>query len=269
MWHNSITLKLLLLIVCAFVITAVSVLLLADYQLTHIIDKSQKAVYAEKVEAIRETLHLKNERLQQTGLVKAYITDFQNESLNILRKTYYNRADQNIYPFIVDASGRVILHPVLPRGDASLEKTKVVRKMLAARSGDFVYTYQGQKKWCLFEQFPEWGWVIGYTIPQAIKYADARQFRDFLILIMGGITILVLLALSMMLTRFTRPIVKLTRTAKAMAGGDLDQQINLGQQGRSGHPGAQLQPHAGLYPADHHGTAKGECRTSENRTGPA
>ncbi len=228
MWRHSITFKLLFFIICAFVVTAVSVLLLADFQLTQIIDESQQAVYTEKVEAIRASLLIRNDRLEQTGLVEAYKKDFQDESLKNLRKTYYKRADQDIYPFIINTRGEVVLHPVLPRGDDSLEKTEVVRNMLAASAGNFNYVYHGQEKWCLFKSFPQWGWVIGYTIPLAIKYADARQFRDVLIMIMGGISILVLLALSVVLTRFTRPIINLTKTAKAMAGGDLDQQIDLG-----------------------------------------
>jgi len=225
---NSITFKLLFSMVGVFAVTAISLLILSDYQLTHIIDASQRAVYTEKIEAIRDTLTISNERLKQTGLVEAYEKDFKQESLKVLRKTYYKHAPQQIYPFIVNEAGEVVLHPVLPQGDRSLEHSEVVSKMLAADEGDFDYTYLGQKKWCLFKRFPAWGWVIGYTVPLDIKYADVRKFSDFLVLLMGGMTILVLLVLLMFFRRFTRPIINLTRTAKAMADGDLDRQIDLG-----------------------------------------
>ena len=96
MFRNSITFKLLALIVSAFAITTVSVLLLANNQLTRIIDKSQDAVYAEKVEAILELFHRSNERLQKTGLVEAYAEDFKEASLKVLRQTYYQEPDQRI-----------------------------------------------------------------------------------------------------------------------------------------------------------------------------
>jgi len=105
---NSITFKLLFLIACAFILTTVSVLFIADRQLTRIIDQSQEAVYIEKIEAIRELLHRRNERLIQTGLVEAYFEDFKEASLEVLRQTYYKHADQTIYPFIIDINGSVV-----------------------------------------------------------------------------------------------------------------------------------------------------------------
>jgi len=99
---NSITFKVLSLIVCAFILTTVSVLFIADRQLTRIIDESQEAVYAEKIEAIRELLYRRNERLMQTGLVEAYFEDFKEASLKVLRKTYYKHAGHPIHPFIID-----------------------------------------------------------------------------------------------------------------------------------------------------------------------
>ena len=225
---NSITFKLLSLLVGAAVILVVSVLLMADIQLTRIIDESQDAVYAEKIEAIWGSLHRSNERLKKTGLVEAYADDFKESALKDLRQTYYKHADQPIYPFIIDRDGKVVMHPALPEGDLSLEQTEIVRKMLASNQGNFDYTYLGQKKWCLFKQFQEWNWVIGYTAPLDIKYGDARKFRNLLVYIMGGITFLVLLVLSLIVTRFTKPITRLTNISTAMADGDLDQQIDLG-----------------------------------------
>ena len=224
---NSITFKFLSLIVCAFIITTVSVLFVADRQLTRIIDKSQEAVYVEKIEAIRELLYRRNERLMQTGLVEAYFEDFKEASLKILRQTYYKHTDQLIYPFIIDINGKVVMHPTLPEGDLSLARTEFVGKMLTAGEGNFDYTYLGQKKWYIFKRFAQWNWVICYTVPLDIKYADALEFRNLLMLTLGGISFFVLLALSMIVARFTKPITRLTRFSTAMAQGDLDQNIDF------------------------------------------
>jgi len=100
--------------------------------------------------------------------------------------------------------------------------------MLIANAGNFNYTYLGQKKWFIFKRFPAWNWVICYTVPLEIKYADALEFRNLLMLTLGGISFFVLLTLSMMVVRFTKPITRLTRFSTAMARGDLDQSIDFG-----------------------------------------
>ena len=228
MQRSSITFKLLSIIIGAFVITTVSVLFIGDIYLTRIIDESQDAAYAEKVESIWGGLNRSNERLKKTGLVEAYAEDFKERSLKLLRQSYYKYADQPIYPFIIDADGKVVMHPMLPQGDLSLAQTEIVGKMWASSEGDFDYTYLGQQKWCLFKQFPEWNWVIGYTVPLDIKYGDAHRFRNLFIVIMGGITFLVLMVLSLIVTRFTKPITRLTNVSTAIADGDLDQEIDFG-----------------------------------------
>jgi len=50
MGRNSITFKLLVIIAMAFAIAALCILLLADNRLKTILDKSQRAVYFEKME---------------------------------------------------------------------------------------------------------------------------------------------------------------------------------------------------------------------------
>ena len=228
MRQNSITFKLLAPIISVFVISTVSVLFVQDIQLTRILDKSQNAMYAEKIETIWGDLDRKNALLHKTGLVEAYVEDFEEASLKILRQTYYKQANQSIFPFIIDTDGKVVMHPTLPKGDLSLGQTKIVKTMLASSQGDFTFTLLGETNWCLFKKFPAWNWVIGYTVPLNFKYRDAKEFRNILICILSGITLLVLLLLSLFVTRFTSPIVKLTKLARAMGDGDLDQQIDLG-----------------------------------------
>lgn len=225
---NTITFKLLSLIISSFVVATGTILLLATNQLTRIIDQSQNEVYAEKIAAIKSSLARRHERLKQTGLVEAYVDDFKQSSLEVLRQTYYDDPDQPVYPFIIDDDGKVVMHPLLASGDLSLEQTAIVRQMLAAQKGNFTTDFQGREKWYLFEHFPEWNWVIGYTVPLDLKYADARTFGNLLIMIMGGITFVVLVVLSFSVTRFTRPIIRLTEVASAMADGRLDQRIDPG-----------------------------------------
>jgi len=122
MHFNSITFKLLAIIVGAFAFMTLGILLLADIHLKQILDRSQESVYAERVDTIIDILSRNNERLKKTGLVEAYIDDFKRSALTFLRKNYYEQFGQSIYPFILTTDGAVIMHPVLPAMDVSLKE---------------------------------------------------------------------------------------------------------------------------------------------------
>lgn len=227
MFRKSIAIRLLSYVLGAFIVTALSVLLLADFQVKDIINRSQNAIYQEKLEGIIRMLDIKVEKLKATGLRTAYEEDFQESVLKTLRQTYYKSTDQQIYPFIVNMDGEVIVHPVFPRGDRSLKNTSYMRKMLELKNGDFSYTDErGDVKWCIFTSFGEWNWIVGFAVPLEIKYADAGLLRDSLAVIMAVIVSIVILALSAIIARVTRPIVTLTEASKAIASGDLSQPID-------------------------------------------
>ena len=224
---NSITVKLLVIIVGAFVVTIVAILILADLQLKRILDESQEAVYTERVDTITGFLRRSNERLKKTGLVEAYADDFKQSALTFLRKSYYKQPDPAIYPFIIDTRGTVIMHPVLPHGDHSLNKAQIAQQLVSTNDGQFDAVYRGGAKWYRYRLFAEWDWVIAYSVPLTIKYRDAHMFRNMLIVISAGVAIVVLLILALVVRRFTRPIVKLTDASKQIAGGNLDHPIEL------------------------------------------
>ena len=228
MRFNSITVKLLAIIVGAFVVTIVAILLLADIQLRQILDESQEAVYAERVDTITGLLRRSSERLKKTGLVEAYADDFKQSALTVLRKSYYTKPDPAIYPFIIDTSGTVIMHPELAEGDPTIKETEIAKQMLSSNDGHFDAVYLGQAKWYRYRSFDDWGWVIGYAVPLTIKYRDAHVFRNMLIFITAGVSVFVLLVLALVVRQFTRPIVRLTEASKQIAGGNLDQQIDMG-----------------------------------------
>ena len=225
---NSISTKLLAIIVGAFLVSIVAILILADLQLKRILDESQEAVYAEKVETIEGFLQRRNERLKKTGLVEAYADDFKESALAFLRKNYYTQPDPAIYPFILHTSGTVIMHPVLARGDQSMNASVITKTLISADDGQFDAIYRGQPNWYRYRSFEEWEWVIAYAVPLSIKYRDAHVFRNTLIVIAAGVTVVVLLILALVVRRFTRPIIKLTDASKQIAGGKLDQAIDVG-----------------------------------------
>jgi len=216
------------LIIVSFVVTIISVLIVADNQLTQIIDRSQHAIYAEKVDVIWEELNRTDARLQKTGLVEAYSEDFKIAALKEFRDTYYKRPDQSSYPFILDENFKVVIQQGLSAGDKSIRQGEIGQTILPSERGDFVTTGKDQNQWYIYRRFAPWGWVVVYTVPLELKYVDASALRNMLILVMVGITLIVLLVLSWFITRFTKPIVILTQVSSQISKGDLEQDVALG-----------------------------------------
>jgi methyl-accepting chemotaxis protein len=234
MKFTSITFKLLFLVVSAFIIVAVSVIMVADRQLVKIIDDSQNVMYAERLEVILATLSRVEARLQKTGLIDAYADDFKTSALNSLRESYYTEKEQAIYPFILDHKARVLMHPALLKGDVTLQQYDWIKKMVPSEKGNFTVEYLDRFKWYTYVHFAPWEWTICYAVPQDIKYAAASKFNTILIYIVAGIGFSMLLILSLIIARFTSPITRLTVATKAMAAGDLEQKFKLDGTGEVG-----------------------------------
>lgn len=228
MKFGSITLKLLALVTGSILISALGVLMVADEQLKQIIDRSQDLVYEEKIDAIWQTLDRVNTRLQKTALVEVYTEDFQDSILIELRSIHYQSQNQQIYPFIINSNASVVMHPGLPTGDQTLQQQRFTKQLVNRDKGEFTETYKEVKTWYGFKNYTPWGWTIIYAVPLDIKYRDAHVFINTLMKIMAASTILVLVLLAIVLTRFTKPIVKLTHAASQIAQGDLEKEITVG-----------------------------------------
>ncbi|MDM8555056.1 methyl-accepting chemotaxis protein [Desulfococcaceae bacterium HSG7] len=226
---NTIQVKLLSLMAIVFLFTTISIALLSNWQLTKIIDKSQTTVYSEKLEAILKTIERTHAMLQDTGMVETYLEDFQHKVLKNLRKDCYTSQDLQVYPFICDKSGMIVLHPSLEHDDDSFASERFMQKILKEKDGNFDFTDKdkGQKTWLIHRQFEPWGWYVGYMIPVEIKYAEVSHFMKELLIIMVTIAVIVLIILSVIITRFTKPIIRLTRISSEIARGNLKQPIYI------------------------------------------
>ncbi|MGD9369496.1 MAG: HAMP domain-containing protein, partial [Desulfobacteraceae bacterium] len=224
----SIRIKILGFIACGFMAAALGVVLLAHTRLQAIVDHSQRIVYEEKIGTIVRLLQDKVDRLHRTGRIEAYEDAFKASILRKLRHTYYKGENLRIYPFIIDSRGVCVMHPVFKQGDDRFSGRDYVQKMLAVQNGDFDYEYeQGVKKWCVIKSFQEWGWIVGYTVPLDIKYADVRALRNMLVGVIFGTIGIVLILLFAVVAQMLRPIIRLTDASKAMAAGDLHQEVEI------------------------------------------
>jgi PAS domain S-box-containing protein len=214
----------------SFAITSLTAFLLLDAQMRKVVDRSQSEVYGEKLEGVRRLLDTRVRRLEATGMPEAYAEDFKVSTLKTLRDLHYQEGENGGYLFIIDRAGGVVLHPRLAHGDTSQAAGEPVRSILAAGAGELNHRGNGSSgRWFKFQPFPAWDWILVYSIPWEEKYADVRQLRAELIWVMTLITGAVLFLLFTIVTYFTRPIVRLTRAATIMAGGDLDYPVETGE----------------------------------------
>ncbi len=224
---KSVSTKILLVIVAAFILAAIAVTWMANHQLTAMIDRSQSQIFTEKTEAILTVLQRTYHELDAIGMAEAYKAESQNQVIDVLREEHYLSDTQKVYPFILDGSGVVVMHPKLARNDSALKDEPFTQAMLKQKRGDLNYTIDGQFKWMIFNYFEPWDWIIGYTIPLSVKYADSRSFRNILIVIMGAIMIVVLCGLAFVIMQITRPIKHLTSAASEISNGNLEYEIDI------------------------------------------
>ncbi len=227
MIKKTITLKILFVVFSVFLVTALIVMVLADYHLKSIIDKSQDVVYREKLEAILRTMDLQVQRLKATGLREAYEEGFKESALRAIRSAYYKSEKMQIYPFIVNSKIEIVLHPEYQPGSMYFSDEKVIKNAMEPEEGDFLFTHRDEDTdWIIFKKFDEWDWIIAYHVPLEIKYSAVSEFRNGFILVMVIISLIALAILSLMITGAIKPIVRLTEASTAMAGGDLAQHVD-------------------------------------------
>ena len=224
----SIRTKILGIIAGGFVLTALGVVLLAHNRLQSIVDRSQRMIYEEKTLTIIAELDQKVKRLQMTGQVEAYEEAFKASILRKLRATYYAEKGLRIYPFIIDAGGAVVMHPRLQRGDETLAAQPYIGQILTSKSTAFEYSNDlDEKRWCITKSFEPWDWIVGFSIPQDIKYAEVRALLNMLIFVIVVINGVVLILLLAVIAKILRPIFSLQEASSAIAAGRLDQEIDV------------------------------------------
>lgn len=227
MRNNSITYKILFVIIILFFITSITALYVIDYKLSIISDKSQKERYIEKIDLIISRLESYQKRLSKTGIEDIYIADFQQLSLSRLKENYYKDNPQKVYPTIINNEGKILLSNDNNIGNMLY---KVTNKFSAAKplnTYNRYFNYMGKKYWAIYKYFPEWKWHIAYIMPLNIKYANVKKIRDNLAIIMIISTVITIILLILTLTRIIKPIIHLTNVADKIANGNLKQSIDV------------------------------------------
>ena len=99
------------------------------------------------------------------------------------------------YPFIIDKSGLVVVHPktemILKTNLSSLKGMETITTaMMDGQSGVSEYTFEGIKKIAGYSPIPQTGWSVGVTQPASEFLAAANEIRNIILLV--GLIFLVL-----------------------------------------------------------------------------
>ncbi|MEJ2200293.1 MAG: Cache 3/Cache 2 fusion domain-containing protein, partial [Desulfuromonadaceae bacterium] len=222
---HSLRTKVLALVGGGLLVATCGITYLAHVVMERMIDRNQQVVYQNELDHLLLVLSQYYTELLNTYQEEVYRDQFQEEALRIIRQNHLVNADDNVYPVILDATGKVLLHPRLPVGDKSLIGLDFIQAMLQSPSGHFKYRYQEEDKWLIFAHFKPWNWVVGYSLKQSYMYADLARFHRILLPVIILVLFTVALVLLYGLKRFLQPIISLTRSAGFIAAGDFSQPI--------------------------------------------
>jgi len=223
----SINKKILFVVVSAFLITAVSVILLTNVHQKKIIDTVQTNVFSEKLNTILAALWQNYHKLEDTLMIEAYERDFKKNILLELEKTHYLKNIQHAFPVIIDKNGHVILSISTESNKKTVIDSTIIQQLIALKNGEITVTdKKGKKLWCISQEFTPWDWVIAYVVPPHIKYANAITLRNRLLFVIALISGVAMLCLTLIMVRFTLPITQLTEAAREIQSGNLNKRVS-------------------------------------------
>ncbi|MDA3962824.1 MAG: response regulator [Planctomycetota bacterium] len=201
-------------------------MLIGEMQLRRLVDSNQDSAYYERLHTIHSQLAALDERLNKTGMQRAYAAEFHRLALTRLQHSFAQTTDHAANrPIIIDASDQVVLGSDRPESQFLANDTEVQQLRAQGFDGQRWLVINGRQTWLRCHYFEPWDWHIAYLVPQSVYYADVYQFR----LRFGGLMlILVLVAIAVMawlIRRSLKPINGLITAATAMAEGDLEHRL--------------------------------------------
>jgi len=223
---RSIRAKLLLAVSISYIISTAMLVCLGVFIARQIIASENEKAYTNQLAVILKTLQKKQDKLAASGMEGLFADGYKKDAARELGELHHAK-DLKIYPFIIDATGRVVLHPTLEPGSDEIAHEDFIRKMLAMQNGAQTYTWRGEKKWMLFRTFEPWQWSIGYAIRIKDKYAGVSQAVQGISVVMILSSLMGLAVVYVMLKRVVKPIKILAEDAGIIGDGQYEHQVTV------------------------------------------
>ena len=227
MQYNSITSKMLLLVIIVYILTAVTVISVVDYKLRNLNNQIQQKRQLEQLNLIISRLESYEKRLKHTGMEDLYVKEYQTLALSRIEDNYYKQPGQKIYPIILDHDGNPLLTNNYKKDRLLYNLTNKFATKSQQNFGEHYFSYKNIEYWCIYKNFPNWQWYIAYVIPTDLKYSNVAELRNTLIFILISSAVFSMLLQIILISRMIKPIIHLTRVADTIASGDLEQPIEV------------------------------------------
>ena len=210
------------------VFVGISLILMAS--VSKLINGKDMEVYGEKLATLLSKSESSYKILVDSGLggVDAYVEAAQDDLLKEFGGAASGDAAADVFIFILDNDGKVVLFPGLPRGADQFADEEFVRGIVSATErGETSFTFQGERIWTLFDTFAPWNWRLCYAVTMTHKYAAINSFIFILVLILGGSLALIIAVNFITLKKLLSPLRRVIEAAEAIGGGDLRDRIDV------------------------------------------
>ncbi|MFH1479437.1 MAG: ATP-binding protein [Candidatus Omnitrophota bacterium] len=176
-----------------------------------------KELFSEKVDRL-VLLAYEQDELIFEGLYDDE-SDAKRRVLDKFRIIYRKQKDNVTFPFIIDFSGKTIVHPESEKHPRVFDK-KTLAFINKEKQGDIEYDCHGVRKWCVFKAYEPWGWVFCMSTSIQNKNKDIAVFTRGAIGVSIIIIVISVLIIFIMSHRFVHPIHLVIQRLEAIARGE-------------------------------------------------
>ena len=192
--------KITLLQTAVMAVSLAVILLVIFMAVYDLVNEKDNAFYNEKLDQVLARVEAGYRTLTTTGSGNPELDpgEGQERLLSNLAGKNFSGGSPDVYLFILDGKGEVILHPGLERGTKDMAGPGFIREVLKQQSRkELALSVNHQDLWILGDYFEPWDWHIGYVVKNDFKYAAISGFLRHLLLI-SVVSIAVMIVLNVM-----------------------------------------------------------------------
>ncbi len=207
----------------AIVVTvAVLIVLSGTLVINDIIYDLNSRIVTVKLENVYSMVEERYDVLKDHNLlgVEDYVKNAQQEVADSLKQ--YHLGETGHF-YVVAKDGTVISHSH-PDSFEAVEPSKL-SEMLASRQGNIEYVFQGKNRFCMYNTFPGWDWLIAFSITKEEMFSKRAQYLRQVSMIGLVVTILTLIGAYIFSRSIAKRVNSTLNCAKSVEAGDLSFRI--------------------------------------------
>lgn len=129
------------------------------------------------------------------------------------------------YAFVVDSTGRVVIHPEEDQIGINLQGMSWFNEMTSQHAGQLDYRWNGTRSLAAYEYFPAWKWYVIVTDPFSEIYGSINKTRNLVLSLAIFGSILMVLLIIFLARKMTAPLRLLVEGAQKIGRGDLESRV--------------------------------------------